>query len=62
MRCSPEATGTSMSGAAKRLIGSIRTVRVPILQSLTLEQWVEQYRILKQKNRDLLKGGARSPR
>ena len=51
-----------MSGAAKRLIGSIRTVRVPILQSLTLEQWVEQYRILKQKNRDLLKGGARSPR
>jgi hypothetical protein len=39
-----------------------RTVRVRTLQSLTLEQWVELYRILKQKNRDLLKGGARSPR
>src|SRR5713101_5885382 len=34
-----------------------RTVRVPTLQSLTLEQWIDQFRILKQKNRDLLKGG-----
>ena len=34
-----------------------RTVRVPTLQSLTLEQWVDQFRFLKQKNRDLIKGG-----
>jgi hypothetical protein len=34
-----------------------RTVPVPTLQSLTLEQWIEQFRILKQKNRDLLKSG-----
>jgi hypothetical protein len=34
-----------------------RTVRVPTLQGLTLEQWIEQYRMLKEKNRALLKGG-----
>jgi hypothetical protein len=34
-----------------------RTVRVPTLHSLTLEQWIEQYRIFKEKNRALLKGG-----
>jgi len=39
-----------------------RTVRVRTLQSLTRDQWIEQYRILKQKNRDLLKGRTRSPR
>jgi hypothetical protein len=30
---------------------------VPTLHSLTLEQWIEQYRILSEKNRALLKGG-----
>ena len=34
-----------------------RTVRVPTLHSLTLEQWIEQYRVLTEKNRALLKGG-----
>ena len=27
-----------------------------MLHSLTLEQWIEQYRILREKNRALLKG------
>ncbi len=38
-----------------------RTVRVPPLQSLTLEQWIEQFRLLREKNQDLLAGklGAR---
>jgi hypothetical protein len=34
-----------------------RTVRVPTLDSLTLEQWIEQYRMLREKNRALLKSG-----
>ena len=34
-----------------------RTVRVPTLHSLTLEQWIEQYHTLKEKNRALLTGG-----
>jgi hypothetical protein len=34
-----------------------RTVWVPTLQSFTLEQWIEQYRVLSEKNRALLKGG-----
>jgi hypothetical protein len=34
-----------------------RTVRVPTLHSLTLEQWIEPYRILRAKNRALLTGG-----
>jgi hypothetical protein len=34
-----------------------RTVRVPTLQSLTLERWIEQYCILKEKNQALLTGG-----
>ena len=33
-----------------------RTVRVPTLHSLTLEQWIEQYRTLREKNRALLLG------
>ena len=33
-----------------------RTVRVPTLQSLTLEQWIEQFRLLREKNQDLLAG------
>ena len=33
-----------------------RTVRVPTLRSFTLQQWIEQFRILKQKNRTLLRG------
>jgi hypothetical protein len=33
-----------------------RTVRVPTLSSLTLEQWIERYRELKDKNRELLRG------
>ena len=33
------------------------TMRVPTLHSLTLEQWIEQYRILREKNQALLKGG-----
>lgn len=38
-----------------------RTARVPTLQSLTLEQWIEQFQSLREKNRDLLTGklGAR---
>jgi hypothetical protein len=32
-------------------------VRVPTLHSLTLEQWIEKYRVLKEKNRALLTGG-----
>jgi hypothetical protein len=38
-----------------------RTVRVPTLQSLTLEQWIGQFRVLREKNHDLLTGklGAR---
>jgi hypothetical protein len=38
-----------------------RTVRVPTLQSLTLEQWIEQFRVLREKNQELLAGkvGAR---
>jgi len=60
MRCSPEATATSMSGAAKRRTGSNRTVRVPTLQSLTLEQWIEQFRLLREKNQDLLTGKLRT--
>jgi hypothetical protein len=34
-----------------------RTVRVLTLSSLTLEQWIERYRELKKKNRELLRGG-----
>jgi hypothetical protein len=34
-----------------------RTVRVSTLHSLTLEQWIEQYRVLSEKNQALLKGG-----
>jgi len=33
-----------------------RTVRVPTLQSLKLEQWIEQFRLLREKNQDLLTG------
>jgi hypothetical protein len=29
---------------------------VPTLQSLTLEQWIEQFRLLREKNHDLLAG------
>ena len=38
-----------------------RTVRVPTLQSLTLEQWMEHFRLLRDKNHGLLAGklGAR---
>jgi hypothetical protein len=31
-----------------------RTVRVPTLRSLTLEQWIEQFHILREKNISLL--------
>jgi len=34
-----------------------RTVRMPRLHSFTLEQWIEQYRVLTEKNRALLKSG-----
>jgi hypothetical protein len=34
-----------------------RTVRMPTPSSLTLEQWIERYRELKEKNRELLRGG-----
>jgi hypothetical protein len=34
-----------------------RTVRVPTLHSLTPEQWIERYHELKDKNRELLRGG-----
>jgi len=33
-----------------------RTVRVPTLQSLTLEQWIERFQSLREKNRQLLAG------
>ncbi len=33
-----------------------RTVRVPTLQSLTLEQWIEHFRLLREKNQELLAG------
>jgi hypothetical protein len=33
-----------------------RTVRVPTLQSLTLEQWIEQFQSLREKNQELLAG------
>ena len=33
-----------------------RTVRVPTLQSLTLEQWIEQFRLLREKNQELAAG------
>ena len=33
-----------------------RTVRVPTLHSLTLEQWIERYCELREKNRALLAG------
>jgi len=36
------------------------TVRVPTLQSLTLEQWIEQFRLLREKNQDLLTGKLRT--
>ena len=38
-----------------------RTVRVPTLQSLTLEQWIEQFQALREKNQELAAGklGAR---
>jgi hypothetical protein len=38
-----------------------RTVRVPTLHSLTLEQWIEQFKSLREKNQELLAGklGAR---
>jgi hypothetical protein len=32
-----------------------RTVRVPSLHALTIEQWVEQFRILKKKNEGLFR-------
>jgi hypothetical protein len=32
-----------------------RTVRVPTLRSLTLEQWVEEFLKLREKNRELMK-------
>ena len=37
-----------------------RTVRVPTLQSLTLEQWIEQFQSLREKNHDLLTGKLRT--
>jgi hypothetical protein len=36
-----------------------RTVRVPTLHSLTLEQWIEQYRVLREKNLALLTGATK---
>jgi len=33
-----------------------RTVRVPTLQSLTLEQWIEQFQALREKNQELAAG------
>jgi len=37
-----------------------RTVKVPTLASLTLEQWVEEFEKLKRRNRELMGGGANS--
>ncbi|HJT90302.1 MAG TPA: hypothetical protein VJ732_20665 [Bryobacteraceae bacterium] len=43
-----------------------RTVRVPTLSSLTLKQWIEEYRRLEKVNREIMrtgrKGRARSLR
>ena len=36
-----------------------RTVQVPTLHSLTLEQWIDQYRILREKNLALLTGATK---
>lgn len=36
-----------------------RMVRVTTLQSLTLEQWIDRYRKLNDKNRELLRTGMR---
>jgi len=44
-----------LGGEATDWLG--RTVRVPRLHSFTLKQWIEQYRVLTEKNRALLKGG-----
>jgi len=35
-----------------------RTVRVPSLHAFTIEQWVEQFRILKKKNEGLFRAPA----
>jgi hypothetical protein len=37
-----------------------RTVRVPRLRSLTLEQWVEEVRKLREKNRQLMRSARKS--
>jgi hypothetical protein len=39
-----------------------RTVRVPTLRSLTLEQWVEEVRKLREKNRQLMRSAQQSAR
>jgi hypothetical protein len=36
-----------------------RTVTVPKLSSLTVDQWVEEFRKLKNKNQEILRGGKR---
>ena len=53
----PGETAISTSGVAKATDWLDRTVRVPTLHSLTLEQWIERYHTLKEKNRALLTGG-----
>ena len=57
MRYSPEVTGIFTFGAARRRTGSTARFEVSTLSSLTLEQWIERYRELKKKNRELLRGG-----
>jgi hypothetical protein len=37
-----------------------RTVTVPKLSSLTVDQWVEEFRKLKTKNQEILRGGKRA--
>ena len=37
-----------------------RTVTVPKLSSLTVDQWVEEFRKLKKKNQEILRSGKRT--
>ena len=49
-----KATGTFSSGKAKRINWLDRTVKVPKVSNLTLEQWIDEFNRLKKVNDEML--------
>ena len=53
-RVSNAVMATSIFGPAKRRTGLDKTVKVPTVGSLTLEQWVGKFQRLKKLNADII--------